>query len=50
MEAMPVSKVNGKTFKVGKIAKQIRKAYLQEVNAYIANVKNEGPSLWSSPF
>jgi len=50
MEAMPASKVNGKTFKVGKIAKRIRKAYRQEIKAYIANVKNEGPSLWSSPY
>ena len=50
MEAMPVSKVNDKTYKVGKIAKHIRKSYHQEVKAYIANVKNEGPSLWSSPF
>ena len=50
MEAMPVSKVNDKTYKVGKIAKHIRKSYRQEVKAYIANVKNEGPSLWSSPF
>ena len=50
MEAMPVSKVNDKTFKAGLISKRIRKAYRQEVKAYVANAKNEGPSLWSSPF
>ena len=50
MEAMPVSKVNDKTFKAGPISKRIRKAYRQEVKAYVANAKNEGPSLWSSPF
>jgi hypothetical protein len=31
---------------VGNISKLIHKAYREEVNAYVTNVKAEGPSLW----
>lgn len=47
IEVMPVSKVDDQKYEVGKISKLLRKAYRDEVNAYVKNVKAEGPSLWS---
>ncbi len=47
-EVMPVSKVDDQIYAVGDITKLLHKAYRQEVNAYVANVKAEGPSLWGS--
>jgi branched-chain amino acid aminotransferase len=47
MEVMPVSKVDDRQYAVGGMAKLLRKAYKHEVNAYVANVKAEGPSLWA---
>lgn len=46
MEVMPVSAVDSQTYPVGKIARLLRKIYRRGVNAYISNVKAEGPSLW----
>jgi branched-chain amino acid aminotransferase len=46
MEVMPVSKVDDQRYAVGNITKLLHKAYREEVNAYVANVKAEGPSLW----
>jgi branched-chain amino acid aminotransferase len=46
LEVMPVSKVEDHTYAVGNISKLIHKAYREEVNAYVTNVKAEGPSLW----
>jgi branched-chain amino acid aminotransferase len=46
MEVMPVSKVDDQKYAVGNITKLLHKAYREEVNAYVANVKAEGPSLW----
>jgi branched-chain amino acid aminotransferase len=46
MEVMPVSKIDDQIYPVGSISKLLRKIYRQEVNAYIATVKAEGPSLW----
>lgn len=46
MEVMPVSKLDDRTYPVGKIAKFLRKLYRHEVKAYVADVKSEGPSLW----
>ena len=46
MEVMPVSKLDDRTYPVGKIAKLLRKLYRHEVKAYVADVKSEGPSLW----
>lgn len=46
LEVMPVSKVDEQMYAVGKIAKLLRGAYRHEVNAYVANVRAEGPSLW----
>jgi branched-chain amino acid aminotransferase len=46
MEVMPVSKIDDRTFAVGNIAKLLRKLYRKEVEAYISDVKAEGPSLW----
>jgi branched-chain amino acid aminotransferase len=46
LEVMPVSKVDDKVYPVGNTAKLLHKAYRQEVNAFISNVKAEGPSLW----
>jgi branched-chain amino acid aminotransferase len=46
LEVMPVSKVDDQMYAVGKIAKLLRGAYRHEVNAYVANVRAEGPSLW----
>jgi branched-chain amino acid aminotransferase len=45
-EVMPVSKVGSRKYAVGDIAKLLRKLYRSEVNAYVSNVKSEGPSLW----
>lgn len=46
MEVMPVSKVDSQKYSVGRISRLLRTLYRQEVNAYVANVKAEGPSLW----
>lgn len=46
LEVMPVSKVDDRVYAVGNITKLLHKAYRKEVNAYVANVKAEGPSLW----
>lgn len=46
MEVMPVSKIDDRKYAVGNISKLLHKIYGQEVSAYIANVKAEGPSLW----
>jgi len=46
MEVMPVSKIDDRTYPVGKIAGLLRTLYRQEANAYIANIKSEGPALW----
>jgi branched-chain amino acid aminotransferase len=47
MEVMPVSKLDDRIYPAGKIAKLLRKLYRQEVNAYVADIKSEGPSLWA---
>jgi branched-chain amino acid aminotransferase len=47
MEVMPVSQVDAEHFTVGNVAKLLRTRYHQEVNAYVAEVKAEGPSLWA---
>jgi branched-chain amino acid aminotransferase len=46
MEVMPVSAVDNQNYPVGKIARLLRKLYRREVNAYVAEVKAAGPSLW----
>jgi branched-chain amino acid aminotransferase len=46
MEVMPVSKIDDRNYVVGNISHLLHKIYRQEVSAYIANVKAEGPSLW----
>jgi branched-chain amino acid aminotransferase len=46
MEVMPISKVDDQKYTVGNITKLLHKAYKEEINAYVANVKAEGPSLW----
>ncbi len=46
MEAMPVSRIDGVTYRVGEVGKLLRRAYREEVAAYVANVKAAGPSLW----
>jgi branched-chain amino acid aminotransferase len=46
LEVMPVSKVDDQVYAVGNITKVLHNAYRKEVNAYVANVKAEGPSLW----
>ena len=47
MEVMPASKVDEQRFDVGNGAKFFRTIYQQEVNAYIAEVRAKGPSLWA---
>lgn len=47
LEVMPVSKVDDQEYVVGDITKLLHKAYREGINAYVANVKTEGPSLWS---
>jgi branched-chain amino acid aminotransferase len=46
LEVMPVSKVDNQIYEVGNITKLLHKVYRQEVDAYVANVKAEEPSLW----
>lgn len=46
MEVMPVSQVDEKRYRVGDITKLLHKAYRQEVRAYVADIKAQGPSLW----
>jgi branched-chain amino acid aminotransferase len=46
MEVMPVSKIDDRTYAVGNMAKFLRGLYQKEVEAYISDVKAEGPSLW----
>ena len=46
MEVMPVSKIDDQKYAVGGIAKLLRKAYRQEVKAYVSNTKAQGPSIW----
>ena len=43
---MPVSKIDNKKYEVGRITKLLHSAYKEEVRAYVANIKAEGPSLW----
>jgi branched-chain amino acid aminotransferase len=45
-EVMPVSKIDDRRYPVGDIAKLLRKLYRDDVNAYVSNIKSEGPSLW----
>jgi branched-chain amino acid aminotransferase len=47
MEVMPVSRIDDRRFPVGNITKLLRTIYQQEVNAYIADIKSTGPSLWA---
>lgn len=46
LEVMPVSKIDDQKYAVGNITKLLHQAYREEVNAYVENVKTEGPSLW----
>lgn len=46
MEVMPVRMTDGVEFGVGDVVKLLRKAYRDEVGAYVANAKASGPSLW----
>jgi len=46
LEVMPVSKIDNKKYEVGRITKLLHSAYKEEVRAYVANIKAEGPSLW----
>mgnify|MGYP000515984563 CR=1 FL=1 len=47
MEVMPVSRVDDRIVPVGDIAKLLRTLYQREVNAYVADIKSKGPSLWA---
>jgi len=46
LEVMPASRVDDHEYSVGGITKRLRTAYREEVNAYVKNIKAEGPSLW----
>ena len=46
LEVMPVSKIDDQKYAVGNITKLLNEAYREEVRAYVANIKAEGPSLW----
>jgi branched-chain amino acid aminotransferase len=46
MEVMPISRVDDQKYTVGNVTKLLHKTYRDEINAYVANVKAEGPSLW----
>lgn len=46
VEVMPVSMVDEKEYRVGEVSRLLRRAYRKEVEAYVKNVKESGPSLW----
>ena len=46
MEVMPVSQVDEVRYHVGEVGRLLRKAYRDEVNAYVRNLRGRGPSLW----
>lgn len=46
MELMPVSKINYAPLSIGNTYKLLHKKFKEEVEAYIADKKAEGPSLW----
>jgi branched-subunit amino acid aminotransferase/4-amino-4-deoxychorismate lyase len=46
LEVMPVSRVDDRTYEVGNASRLLHKAYKKEVKAYVARVKESGPSLW----
>ncbi|NWF52446.1 MAG: aminotransferase class IV [Nitrospirae bacterium] len=46
LEVMPVSRIDNKEYPVGNITRLLHKAYKEEVKAYVAKVKAEGPSIW----
>lgn len=46
MEVMPVSQIDEVRYTVGGVARLLRNVYRKEVQAYVANAKARGPSLW----
>jgi len=46
IEVMPVCAVDNVRYRVGEVSRLLRRAYRDEVRAYVANVKGSGPSLW----
>jgi branched-chain amino acid aminotransferase len=46
MEVMPVSQLDEVRYNVGEVGKLLRKAYREEVNSYVRNIRGRGPSLW----
>jgi branched-chain amino acid aminotransferase len=46
MEIMPVSRVDEVHFNVGETARLLHAKYRQEVNGYVREKKEEGPSIW----
>ncbi len=46
LEVMPVSRVDDRTYEVGRVTRLLYKAYRQEVKAYVADVRSSGPSIW----
>ncbi len=46
MEVMPVCRVDNAGYRVGDVARLLRKAYREEVVAYVKNVSGKEPSLW----
>ncbi len=46
MEVMPVRRVDSTEYRVGDVSRLLRKAYKDEVAAYVKNAVGRGPSLW----
>jgi branched-chain amino acid aminotransferase len=46
MEVMPVSQLDQVKYNVGDVGKLLRKAYREEVNAYVKGIRERAPSLW----
>ncbi|MEW6570636.1 MAG: branched-chain-amino-acid transaminase [Nitrospirota bacterium] len=46
LEVLPVSMVDGRRYKVGRITRLLRSIYKEEVHAYVTDVKAAEPSLW----
>lgn len=46
IEVMPVKQVDDVHYRAGNASKLLHKAYRNEVDAYVRNMKGRGPSLW----
>ncbi len=46
MEVMPIRQIDAVLYEVGNVGKFLRGLYIEEVRAYVKNIKDHGPSIW----